>query len=219
MTPEQSSDNPSPANDAETADSRDVGRSPEEPDEAEGGQTEDDEGGDKPRIIVTGPRGLGIAEQDGDKNSDPTSAVEEPAKVMRLGSMIKQLLEEVRRAPLDDAARDRLAHIHEQSLTELKSGLSEELADELHRIALPFKEDQTPSDAELRVAKAQLVGWLEGLFHGIQTTLVAQQMAAQSQLSQMRRGLPPGASGQMPPGLMVNRDGNDSDRPSPGQYL
>lgn len=183
-------------------------------------QDEDDDGADSPRIIVTSPKGLGIAEQDGDKRKDPTADVEEPAKVMRLGSMIKQLLEEVRSAPLDDAARERLARIHEQSLTELESGLSAELVAELRRIALPFKEDQIPSDAELRIAKAQLVGWLEGLFHGIQTALVAQQMAAQSQLSQMRKALPPGVSpGQMPPGLVVNRADDDSDRPGPGQYL
>ena len=179
----------------------------------------DDDGEDQPRVIVTGPGGLGIAEQGEKKRKDPTADVEEPAKVMRLGSMIKQLLEEVREAPLDEAARDRLARIHEQSLKELESGLSEELAAELHRIALPFDENSTPSDAELRIAKAQLVGWLEGLFHGIQTALVAQQMAAQSQLSQMRKALPPGAAGQMPPGLVVNRGQDDSDRPSPGQYL
>lgn len=214
------SDSTSPAeNDDRAAATDDAHRSPDEPEEATDEQSDDENGEDKPRIIVTSPSGLGIAEQNGSKKSDPTSAVEEPAKVMRLGSMIKQLLEEVRSAPLDDAARDRLARIHAQSLKELESGLSEELAGELHRIALPFEGDQTPSDAELRIAKAQLVGWLEGLFHGIQTALVAQQMAAQNQLSQMRKGLPPGATAQMPPGLMVNRDADDSDRPGPGQYL
>lgn len=197
---------------------RDAAERPDEPDQQDGQAEDDDE--DQPRVIVTGPGGLGIAEQGGEKKrKDPTADVEEPAKVMRLGSMIKQLLEEVREAPLDDAARDRLARIHEQSLKELESGLSEELAAELHRIALPFDEDTTPSDAELRIAKAQLVGWLEGLFHGIQTALVAQQMAAQSQLSQMRKALPAGAPGQVPPGLVVNRGRDDSDRPSPGQYL
>ena len=103
--------------------------------------------------------------------------------------MIKQLLDEVRSAPLDDAARARLAEIHERSLHELEEGLSPELVAELHRITLPFVEDQAPSDAELRIAQAQLVGWLEGLFHGIQTALVAQQMAAQSQLTGIRRQL------------------------------
>ena len=109
---------------------------------------------------------------------------------MRIGSMVKQLLEEVRSAPLDDRGRARLADIHDRSIAELKDGLAPELVDELERIALPFKDDQ-PSDAELRIAQAQLVGWLEGLFHGIQTALVAQQMAAQAQLQQMR-ALPPG---------------------------
>ena len=123
------------------------------------------------------------------------SMVEQPAKVMRIGTMIKQLLEEVRAAPLDDASRNRLAEIHRTSISELADGLAPELRDELGRLALPFSDDVTPSDAELRIAQAQLVGWLEGLFHGIQTALFAQQMAARSQLEQMRQGaLPPGAS-------------------------
>jgi hypothetical protein len=119
--------------------------------------------------------------------------VEQPAKVMRIGTMIKQLLEEVRAAPLDDASRARLREIHENSIKELEDGLAPELREELGRLSLPFTEDATPSDAELRIAQAQLVGWLEGLFHGIQTALFAQQMAARAQLEQMRRGLPPGA--------------------------
>ena len=125
-----------------------------------------------------------------------TDLVEQPAKVMRIGTMIKQLLEEVRSAPLDEAARARLATIHERSLHELEDGLSPDLLDELHRITLPFSADDVPSDAELRIAQAQLVGWLEGLFHGIQATLFAQQMAARQQLEQIQqRGLPPGAAG------------------------
>ncbi len=116
--------------------------------------------------------------------------VAQPAKVMRIGSMIKQLLEEVRNAPLDEAGRTRLAEIHRRSIAELKQGLAPELIEELDRIVLPFT-DQAPSDAELRIAQAQLVGWLEGLFHGIQTALFAQQMAAQAQLQQMR-ALPAG---------------------------
>ena len=126
--------------------------------------------------------------------------VEQPGKVMRIGTMIKQLLEEVRAAPLDEASRNRLREIHENSIKELEDGLSPELRDELHRLSLPFAEKTTPSDAELRIAQAQLVGWLEGLFHGIQTALFAQQMAARQQLEQMRRGLPPGASAQQPDG-------------------
>ena len=118
--------------------------------------------------------------------------VEQPAKVMRVGSMIRQLLEEVRAAPLDEKSRARLKEIHQSSIKELEDGLAPELVDELERLSLPFAEDEIPSEAELRVAQAQLVGWLEGLFHGIQTTLFAQQMAARAQLEQMRRALPPG---------------------------
>jgi hypothetical protein len=117
-------------------------------------------------------------------------AVHHPAKVMRIGSMIKQLLEEVRQAPLDEASRARLKEIYETSVKELAEGLSPDLRDELDRLALPFDQD-APSDAELRIAQAQLVGWLEGLFHGIQATLFAQQMQARQQLEQMgQRGLP-----------------------------
>ena len=126
-----------------------------------------------------------------------TDLVQQPAKVMRIGTMIKQLLEEVRAAPLDDASRNRLRDIHQTSIRELEDGLAPELHDELERLTLPFSDDATPSDAELRIAQAQLVGWLEGLFHGIQTALFAQQMAARAQLEQMRQGaLPPGAGAQ-----------------------
>ena len=122
--------------------------------------------------------------------------VEQPAKVMRIGTMIKQLLEEVRTAPLDEASRARLADIHRRSITELESGLAPELVEELERLSLPFTDDRVPSESELRIAQAQLVGWLEGLFHGIQTALFAQQMAAQAQLEQMRRrALGPGGHG------------------------
>ncbi|MFD4358136.1 bacterial proteasome activator family protein [Nocardia sp. NPDC058518] len=122
-----------------------------------------------------------------------TDMVEQPAKVMRIGTMIKQLLEEVRAAPLDDASRTRLKEIHKSSVRELEQGLAPELREELERLTLPFTDDSVPSDAELRIAQAQLVGWLEGLFHGIQTALFAQQMAARAQLEQMRQGaLPPG---------------------------
>ncbi|HET7067102.1 MAG TPA: bacterial proteasome activator family protein, partial [Nocardioides sp.] len=118
-----------------------------------------------------------------------------PAKVMRIGSMIRQLLEEVKSAPLDDASRNRLKEIHRSSIKELESGLAPELVEELERLSLPFTEDATPSDAELRIAQAQLVGWLEGLFHGIQTAIYAQQVSARAQFEQMRRALPPGARG------------------------
>ncbi len=128
----------------------------------------------------------------GSAPDDIHTMVEQPAKVMRIGTMIKQLLEEVRAAPLDDASRNRLRDIHRSSVRELEDGLAPELQAELERLALPFSDDATPSDAELRIAQAQLVGWLEGLFHGIQTALFAQQMAARAQLEQIRQGaLPP----------------------------
>ncbi|MDX1889601.1 bacterial proteasome activator family protein [Mycolicibacterium sp. 050158] len=140
-----------------------------------------------------------------------TDLVEQPAKVMRIGTMIKQLLEEVRAAPLDDASRGRLREIHARSVRELEEGLAPELREELERLALPFGEDTLPSDAELRIAQAQLVGWLEGLFHGIQTALFAQQMAARAQLEQMRQGaLPPGVGGV---------PGRGPAGPGTGQYL
>ena len=128
-----------------------------------------------------------------------SESVEEPAKVMRIGSMIKQLLDEVRQAPLDDKSRDRVRDVFEQSVKELSAGLSPDLREELGRLTCPFDAD-TPSDSELRVAQAQLVGWLEGLFHGIQATLFAQQMAARAQLEQMRqKGLPaPAEQAQTP---------------------
>lgn len=130
-----------------------------------------------------------------DDEKSLTDLIEQPAKVMRIGTMIKQLLEEVRSAPLDDASRVRLREVHAASIRELEDGLAPELREELDRLTLPLREDATPSDAELRIAQAQLVGWLEGLFHGIQTALFAQQMAARAQLEQMRHGaLPPGAT-------------------------
>ncbi len=128
-----------------------------------------------------------------DSGESLADMVEQPAKVMRIGTMIKQLLEEVRAAPLDDASRARLREIHKSSIHELEQGLAPELREELERLTLPFTDESVPSDAELRIAQAQLVGWLEGLFHGIQTALFAQQMAARAQLEQMRQGaLPPG---------------------------
>ncbi len=166
-------------------------------------------GSDDDGIVVMGPTGSSDAE--GDKSGGLSDMVEQPAKVMRIGTMIKQLLEEVRAAPLDDASRNRLKEIHQSSIRELEGGLAPELREELERLALPFTDDSTPSDAELRIAQAQLVGWLEGLFHGIQTALFAQQMAARSQLEQMRQGaLPPSAGGSAGSGHGV---------PGTGQYL
>jgi hypothetical protein len=137
-----------------------------------------------PDLVVPGPAQ--------EAEEEPTESVASPAKVLRIGSMTKELLEEVRRAPLDEAGRGRLREIYETSVRELAGGLSPDLREELGRLSSPFS-DSTPSDAELRVAQAQLVGWLEGLFHGIQAALFSQQVAAQAQLQQMRRpGLPPG---------------------------
>ncbi|HEY8533381.1 MAG TPA: bacterial proteasome activator family protein [Micromonospora sp.] len=201
----------------------------EAPRNAEGNQ-----GPDKPEarragtVVVVGPDGrpLGTVDADAEREADaedPSRLVEQPAKVMRIGSMIKQLLEEVRSAPLDEASRHRLREIHQRSISELEEGLAPELREELKRISLPFDENSTPTEAELRVAQAQLVGWLEGLFHGIQAALVAQQMAARLQLEQMRSGRPalpggpgmgPGGSGQPGPG----GPGGPGD-PRTGQYL
>ena len=151
-------------------------------------------------MAVEGPPESGeVVDEANGQPKSVTDMVEQPAKVMRIGNMIRQLLEEVKAAPLDDASRQRLRTIHSASITELKEGLAPELVEELERITLPFTDDATPSDDELRIAQAQLVGWLEGLFHGIQTALFAQQMAARVQLEQMRRALPPGAGGMTPP--------------------
>jgi hypothetical protein len=166
------------------------------------------------QVLVVGPDGQPVGAmalpQDGDDGGGAHGVgdlVEQPAKVMRIGTMIKQLLEEVRAAPLDDASRNRLRDIHAASIRELEEGLAPELRDELERITLPFTEGETPSDAELRIAQAQLVGWLEGVFHGIQTALFAQQMAARAQLEEMRRRALPG------PGQ------THETRPGGGQYL
>ncbi len=189
------------------------------PDDVQSNQSDDEQ-----RFVVVSQDGMGVAsggDHDEEEPEDnPANLVEHPAKVMRIGSMIKQLLEEVRSAPLDEAGRKRLADIHHRSIEELKDGIAPELVEELDRLALPFTEE-SPSEAELRIAQAQLVGWLEGLFHGIQTAIVAQQMAAQAQLQAMRRGLPPGQGGGhaagMPPGMPSPGRG-PGDSPT-GQYL
>jgi hypothetical protein len=175
-------------------------------------------------VVVIGPDGQPVgaipadvvaglsAESEADEGQRHlTDLVEQPAKVMRIGSMIRQLLEEVKAAPLDEASRHRLKEIHQASIKELETGLAPELVEELERLSLPFTEEGTPSESELRIAQAQLVGWLEGLFHGIQTAIYAQQMAARAQLEQMRRALPPG--------MMHAPDGDDSgpeSGPRPG---
>src|SRR4051794_32641939 len=171
---------------------------------------DNDEGG---TVIVVGPDGrpMGTVDSDGTlAPEEPGNLIEQPAKVMRIGSMIRQLLEEVKSAPLDEKSRARLREIHQASIKELEQGLAPELVEELERLSLPFGED-TPSESELRIAQAQLVGWLEGLFHGIQTVIYAQQMAARAQLEQMRRALPPGASPpQGPYGMVMPHNAPDS---------
>jgi hypothetical protein len=188
------------------------------------------------QVVVIGPDGRPVGtipvsalprvDDSGDGSDDDsdegqrhiTELVEQPAKVMRIGSMIRQLLEEVKAAPLDEASRNRLKDIHQASIKELEAGLAPELVDELERLTLPFTEEGTPSEGELRIAQAQLVGWLEGLFHGIQTAIYAQQMAARSQLEQIRRALPPGmtvegagpSQPQGPPGM-------PAEPPAPGE--
>ncbi|MGK5632169.1 bacterial proteasome activator family protein [Streptomyces sp. URMC 123] len=155
---------------------------------------------ESPQVLVVGPDGMALGNaasragggDDESREVPVTDMVEQPAKVMRIGSMIKQLLEEVRAAPLDEASRVRLKEIHASSVKELEDGLAPELVEELERLSLPFTDETVPTEAELRIAQAQLVGWLEGLFHGIQTALFAQQMAARAQLEQMRRALPAG---------------------------
>jgi Protein of unknown function (DUF2587) len=185
------------------------------------------------QVIVVGPDGQPVAvpatavahatqeDGDGDDLGELTDLVEQPAKVMRIGSMIRQLLEEVRSAPLDDASRNRLKEIHASSIKELESGLAPELVEELERLSLPFSEDSTPSDAELRIAQAQLVGWLEGLFHGIQTAIYAQQVSARAQFEQMRRALPGGSGAQgQRPGLPPQQESTQNpDGSGPGMYL
>jgi hypothetical protein len=190
--------------------------------------------GDDPRVMIIGPDGRAMAagpgssddggdadgrEADGERNI--AELVEQPAKVMRIGGMIRQLLEEVKSAPLDEASRTRLADIYESSIKELEGGLAPELVEELERLSLPFS-SETPSEAELRIAQAQLVGWLEGLFHGIQTAIYAQQVAARAQLEQMRRALPAGAmpGGPMQPG-QPGQPGHPGEEPGNrgGMYL
>src|SRR3712207_1954999 len=195
-------------------------------------QRPDSSDSDDPRVIVIGPGGMavsgrqpadgqdGTSAQDGpdeDAERHVTDLVEQPAKVMRIGGMIRQLLDEVKAAPLDEGSRARVAGIYDSSIKELESGLAPELGEELERLSLPFG-SETPSEAELRIAQAQLVGWLEGLFHGIQTAIYAQQMAARAQLEQMRRALPPGVGPGVQPG-QPHPSPAEGDPRSGGLYL
>jgi hypothetical protein len=177
-------------------------------------------GPDTPRILVVSQDGSAVPAEpvsaaEDSEDRPVTALVEQPDKVMRIGSMVKQLLDEVRAAPLDEASRTRLREIHRSSLKELEQGLAPELVAELERITLPFTDDEVPTDAELRIAQAQLVGWLEGLFHGIQTAMFVQQMEARAAMeAQQRRALPPGLRG------VPNTAGGAQGDPRPtGQYL
>lgn len=188
--------------------------------------------GEEQHIVIVGPDGqpvgtipaealAAVQQDDGESEGGGhglTDLVEQPAKVMRIGSMIRQLLEEVKSAPLDDASRNRLKEIHQASIKELEQGLAPELVQELERLSLPFTEG-TPSDSELRIAQAQLVGWLEGLFHGIQTAIYAQQMASRAQLEQMRRALPQAMARAQQEQEMPPQSPTAGDPTTGGMYL
>lgn len=174
----------------------------------------------QPEVVSGGPHSIeAVPTGDADRDEQQPSgdgqgdAITEPGKVMRIGSMVKQLLEEVRNADLDEASRERLAEVYERSIVELSDAMSPDLQEELRTLSLPFDQDSVPSEAELRVAKAQLVGWLEGLFHGIQASLVAQQLAAQQQLQQMKQL--PGQPGAQVPGQPAGA----AQPPQTGTYL
>src|SRR3954447_27066179 len=179
------------------------------------------------KVLIVGPDGMAVegpprSDSDQDEREDEprsvTELVEQPAKVMRVANMIRQLLDEVKSAPLDEASRQRLRSIHQVSIKELESGLAPELVEELERLTLDFTDDSVPTEAELRIAQAQLVGWLKGLFHGIQTALFAQQMAARQQLEQMRRALPGGQQlpGDEHPGFPGGPQAGNTDGPGSG---
>jgi hypothetical protein len=189
-----------------------MSETPQQPEAEQNGQT---------TVVVVGPDGqpIGTVAVDAERSraaeaEDPSRLIEQPAKVMRIGSMIKQLMEEAKAAPLDEKARQRLTEIHRRSVVELEDGLAPELVEEIDRLSLPFAEGETPSVDELRIAQAQLVGWLEGLFHGIQAALVAQQMAARLQLEQMRGNRPALPVG---PGVLPGMPGMAAAGPHEGE--
>lgn len=180
------------------------------------GQTDDGQ------VYVVGPQSMAVESSPNDEGKNPdsvTDMVPEPDKVMRIATMTQKLLDEIRANPLDDPSRKRLGEVYGSSIEELKAGLDPKLAEELERITEPFAEGATPSDAELRIVQAQLVGWLEGLFHGIQTALFAQQMAARAQLEQMRRSLPPGVQIEGNPLPGGDQPGHGGKAGGSGMYL
>lgn len=170
-----------------------------------------------------------IAPDAGGDDAAPSEEISEPAKIIRIGSMVKTLLGELRETELDEPSRERMRHIYETSIAELGESLSPDLCRELDRLAADFADDDEPPTAtELRIAQAQLVGWLEGLFQGIQATLMAQQAAAQQQLQNVMGQLPKGSArphptaGQHPtagriPGALASA-GDEADS-RPGTYL
>ncbi|HET6151404.1 MAG TPA: bacterial proteasome activator family protein [Marmoricola sp.] len=182
-------------------------------------QQPEDSSAQDPRVMIIDPQGLPATSETEDEQhggqtfEQSTDLVEEPGKVMRIGSMIRMLLEEVKAAPVDEAGRTRLATVLSTAISELKEGLAPELGNELDRLIEPFG-GSTPSESELRIAQAQLVGWLEGLFHGIQTAIYAQQMAARAQLEQMQRALPAGM-----PHAAAEPGDPGSESSSGGMYL
>lgn len=178
---------------------------------------------DEGQVYVVSPTGMAVESAPDEEGKNPdsvTDMVPKPDKVMRIATMTQKLLDEIKASPLDEASRKRLGEVYANSIEELKAGLDPQLADELERITEPFIEGATPSDAELRVVQAQLVGWLEGLFHGIQTALFAQQMAARAQLEQMRRALPPGTQIEGAPGPSAHQQPPPGAKPGgSGMYL
>jgi hypothetical protein len=170
-----------------------------------------------PHIVVPGPAQALAPQQPGESDAGGPGqgrTLAEPDKLLRITAMVRELLEETRQAPPDERGRMRLREIYERSLGELKEALPDELSEELQSLAPPI--EGVPTESEIRVAQAQLVGWLEGLFHGIQAAVWAQQMQARAQLEELRRrGLPPGA---MMPGPGQQPEHPDQERP-PGQYL
>lgn len=180
------------------------------------GHTEDGQ------VYVVSPTGMAVESAPDDEGKNPdsvTDLVPQPDKVMRIATMTQKLLDEIKSNPLDEPSRKRLSEVYANSIKELKAGLDPKLADELERITEPFVDGATPSDAELRVVQAQLVGWLEGLFHGIQTALFAQQMAARAQLEQMRRALPSGVQIEGSPSPAVHQPGPTGKPGGSGMYL
>jgi hypothetical protein len=145
----------------------------------------------------------------GDDEADRGAAIHEPGRLMRIALMLREMQEEVRRAATDEAGRERLRAVHERAVEQLCSALSGDLREELNTLTLPF-EEATPTESEILIAQAQLIGWLEGLFQGIQAAIMNQQMQARQQLSDMRgRGLPPGLGG----------DAGPREHRGTGQYL